>query len=146
MLDGFFNLGTDKGSFVEKIRLFVLKNLPVSRDYTGKHFEEVLDHEARLLLDDNDFLATIREAGHDHKIFAVTSRLANSLIFHYTKRLISLPLNAGFFDYLNTAGTIGLVHLLISPYYLAYHHQHKGKNLIRDLNASIPETGKLDAP
>ena len=42
LLDRFFNLGTDKGSFVEKIRLFVLKNLPVSRNYTGKHFEGYL--------------------------------------------------------------------------------------------------------
>jgi hypothetical protein len=35
LLDRFFNLGTDKGSFVEKIRLFVLKNLPEKRSITG---------------------------------------------------------------------------------------------------------------
>ncbi len=143
LLDRFFNLGTGRGSLIEKIRLFVLKNLPASRDYSAKSFEEVLDREARLLLNDSAFLETIREADHNRRIFAVTSRLANSLIFHYTNRLMSLPPNTGFFDYLNIAGTIGLVHLLISPYYLAFHHQHKGKELIRDLTVSFPETADL---
>lgn len=139
LMDRFFNIGADKGSFVEKIRLFILKNLPASRNHTGKSFEEILDAEARLLLGDTEFLAGIRDADSNRKIFAVTSRLANRLIFHYTNRLMSLPLNAGFFDYLNTIGTIGLVHTLISPYYLAFHHQHKGKELIRDLTNALPE-------
>lgn len=139
LLDRFFNIGGDKGSFIEKIRLFVLKNLPASRNHTGKSFEEILDSEARLLLSDTPFLKSISTINSDRKIFAVTSRLANRLIFHYTNRLMTLPLNAGFFDYLNTIGTIGLVHALISPYYLAFHHQHKGKELIRDLTTAIPE-------
>jgi glycosyltransferase involved in cell wall biosynthesis/predicted metal-dependent phosphoesterase TrpH len=139
LLDRFFNIGEERASFIDKIRLFVLKNLPASRDHSGKTFEEILDSEARLLLDDSEFLAGIRNADSNQKIFAVTSRLANRLIFHYTNRLMTLPLNAGFFDYLNTIGTIGLVHTLISPYYLAYHHQHKGKELIRDLTNALPE-------
>jgi glycosyltransferase involved in cell wall biosynthesis len=139
LLDRFFNIGADKSSFVEKIRLFILKNLPASRNHSGKSFEEILDSEARMLLSDNEFLAGIRDADSNSKIFAVTSRLANRLIFHYTHRLMTLPMNAGFFDYLNTVGTIGLVHTLISPYYLAFHHQHKGKELIRDLTKSLPE-------
>jgi glycosyltransferase involved in cell wall biosynthesis len=146
LLDRFFNIGSDKSSFVEKIRLFILKNLPVSRNHSGKSFEEILDSEARMLLSDSGFLAGIRDADSNRKIFAVTSRLANRLIFHYTSRLMSLPLNAGFFDYLNTVGTIGLVHTLISPYYLAYHHQHKGKELIRDLAISLPEMHHREAP
>lgn len=146
LLDRFFNIGADKGSFVEKIRLFILKNLPASRNHTGKCFEEILDGEARLLLGDSEFLAGIRDADSNRKIFAVTSRLANRLIFHYTNRLMTLPLNAGFFDYLNTVGTIGLVHTLISPYYLAFHHQHKGKELIRDLTKALPELYHKEAP
>jgi glycosyltransferase involved in cell wall biosynthesis len=146
LLDRFFNIGADKGSFIEKVRLFILKNLPASRDHTGKTFEEILDSEARLLLGDTEFLAGIRDADSNCKIFAVTSRLANRLIFHYTKRLMSLPFNAGFFDYLNVAGTIGLVHTLISPYYLAFHHQHKGKELIRDLTKALPEMHTIEAP
>jgi glycosyltransferase involved in cell wall biosynthesis len=139
LLDRFFNIGEEKGSFLDKIKLFILKNLPASNNHTGKSFEEILDSEARLLLNDTAFLAGIRDADSNRKIFAVTSRLANRLIFHYTNRLMTLPLNAGFFEYLNTFGTIGLVHTLISPYYLAFHHQHKGKELIRDLTKSIPE-------
>ena len=146
LLDRFFNVGADKGSFIDKIRLFILKNLPASRSHDGKSFEEILDCEARMLLDDTAFLAGIRTADSNHKIFAVTSRLANRLIFHYTSRLMNLPLNAGFFEYLNTVGTIGLVHTLISPYYLAFHHQHKGKELIRDLTKALPEMHVKELP
>jgi len=146
LLDRFFNIGGDKGSFIEKIRLFVLKNLPASRNHSGKSFEVILDSEARLLLSDTPFLKSIGTVDSDRKIFAVTSRLANRLIFHYTNRLMTLPLNAGFFDYLNTIGTIGLVHTLISPYYLAFHHQHKGKELIRDLTTAIPEMHHKASP
>ncbi|MDD2539738.1 MAG: glycosyltransferase [Desulfuromonadaceae bacterium] len=146
LLDRFFNIGADKGSFIEKVRLFVLKNLPASRNHTGKSFEAILDSEARQLLNDNRFLNGISTADSNHKIFAVTSRLANRLIFHYTNRLMTLPRNAGFFDYLNTIGTIGLVHTLISPYYLAFHHQHKGKELIRNLTGALPEMHHKEAP
>jgi glycosyltransferase involved in cell wall biosynthesis len=146
LLDRFFNIGEEKGSFVDKIRLFVLKNLPASRSHTGKSFEEILDSEARMLLNDSGFLASIRDADSNRKIFAVTSRLANRLIFHYTNRLMTLPMNAGFFDYLNTVGTIGLVHTLISPYYLAFHHQHKGKELIRDITRALPEMRDNELP
>lgn len=146
LLDRFFNIGADKSTFIEKVRLFILKNLPASHNHSGKSFEEILDSEARLLLNDAGFLASISEADSDRKIFAVTSRLANRLIFHYTNRLMTLPLNAGFFDYLNTVGTIGLVHALISPYYLAFHHQHKGKELIRDLAQALPEMQHTQPP
>jgi len=146
LLDRFFNIGSDNVSFIYKIRLFVLKNLPASRNHTGKGFEEILDSEARLLLNDTEFLAGIQGGDSNRKIFAITSRLANRLIFHYTNRLMTLPHNAGFFDYLNTIGTIGLVHALISPYYLAFHHQHKGKELIRDLTNALPEMHQKEAP
>lgn len=146
LLERFFNIGSDKGSFIEKIRLFILKNLPTSRDLSGKSFEAILDSEARHLLNDKEFLAGIQDADSNRKIFAVTSRLANRLIFHYTNRLMTLPQGAGFFDYLNTAGTIGLVHSLITPYYLAFHHQHKGKELIRDITNALPEMQCSEIP
>lgn len=146
LLDRFFNLGTERSSLIDKIRLFVLKNLPAPRSSKDRGFEEILDHEARLLLDDAEFLESIRGVDSNRKIFAVTSRLANRLIFHYTNRLITLPINAGFFDYLNTAGTIGLIHTLISPYYLAFHHQHKGKELIRELAQALPEMHHQELP
>jgi glycosyltransferase involved in cell wall biosynthesis len=139
LIDRFFNLGADKLSLIEKIRLFVRKNLPESRNTTDKGFEEILDSECRQLLNDAGFVASIKNVDHNRKIFAVTSRLANRILFHYTGRLMSLPVNAGFFDYLNTIGTIGLVHLLISPYYLAFHHQHKSKELMQELSKHLPD-------
>jgi glycosyltransferase involved in cell wall biosynthesis len=38
------------------------------------------------------------------------------------------------------------VHALISPYYLAFHHQHKGKELIRELTKALPEMHVSEAP
>ena len=139
LLDRFFNLGADRGSLVEKIRLFIRKNLPEPRRATNRSFEEILDSEARQLLNDGDFLERLKPMDQNRKIFAVTSRLANRILYIYTNRLMSLPLNAGFFDYLNTIGTIGLVHLLVTPYYLAYHHQNKGKELIQELSRLLPQ-------
>lgn len=52
----------------------------------------------------------------------------------------------GFFDYLNSIGAFGLVHLLISPYYLAYHHQHRGKELIRALAEAGPASVRRETP
>ncbi len=139
LLDRFFNVGTDKSSFVEKIRLFVLKNMPEKEVGRIKNFEELLDSEARRLLNDQQFLSKMKDLDLDHKVFMVTSRLANRTLYHYTTRLMNLTMNSGFFEYLNAAGGIGLVHLLITPYYLAFHHQHKGKELIYDIIRQTPE-------
>ncbi len=139
LLDRFFNLGNDNSSLLEKIRLFVLKNLPEKKNSKEKGFEELLDNEACRLLNDEQFMAELKNADLNNKIFMVTSRLLNRILFHYTTRLTSLSLQSGFFEYLNTAGTIGLVHLLIAPYYLAFHHQHKGKELIGQLRQQFSE-------
>ncbi len=144
MMERFFNLGNEKISLVEKLKLFILKNMPVSSKSPEGGFEDVLEHEARLLLNNSEFLDSISDADQNRKIFAVTSRLANRLLYHYSKRLMNLPVNAGFFEYLNTAGTIGLVHMLISPYYLAFHHQHKGKDLIREVSGLLPEKARQE--
>jgi glycosyltransferase involved in cell wall biosynthesis len=142
LLDRFFNLGPERSSLVGKLRLFLLKNLPEPVLARDSSFEKVLDGEARQLLNDGAFLDDIRAMDQNRKIFTVTSRLANRILYIYTRRLMSLPLNAGFFDYLNTAGTIGLVHALISPYYLAFHHQHRSKELIQELRQLFPEASK----
>ena len=141
LLNRFFNVGSARESFIEKIRLFILKNIPESRDFRGRSFEEVLDREARVLLNDNVFLATLKGADQNRTIFAVTSYLANRMFYIYTNRLMSLPLSAGFFDYVTTLSTIGLVHLLVTPYYLAFHHQHKGKDVMRGLQETFPDAG-----
>ncbi len=117
-----------------------MKNIPESRT-SGRSFDEVLNREARVLLNDNGFLATLKGADQNRTIFAVTSYLANRMFYIYTNRLMSLPLSAGFFDYVTTMSTIGLVHLLVTPYYLAFHHQHKGKNVMRGLQETFPNAG-----
>ncbi|WP_223923559.1 glycosyltransferase [Geobacter sp. AOG2] len=141
LMNRFFNVGSARESFVEKIRLFILKNIPESRSHRDRSFEEVLDREARVLLNDGVFLATLKGADQNRTIFAVTSYLANRMIYIYTNRLMSLPLSAGFFDYVTTLSTIGLVHLLVTPYYLAFHHQHKGKDIMRGLRETFPDAG-----
>ena len=142
LLDRFFNLGPERSSLTGKLRLFLLKNLPEPALARDSSFEKVLDSEARQLLNDAPFLDAIRVMDQNRKIFAVTSRLANRILYLYAGRLMSLPRNAGFFDYLNTAGTIGLVHALISPYYLAFHHQHRSKELIRELRGLFPDAAR----
>ncbi len=139
LMDRFFNNDDTKNGLIDKIRLFVLKNMPASRRQEPNSFEELLDREARLLLNDTAFLAGIEDKDQNHKIFSITSRLANRLLLNYCNRLMSLPMDAGFFEYLNTIGTIALVHLLVSPYYMAFHHQHKGKELIRDIRRSLTD-------
>ncbi len=141
LLNRFFDLGTDTTTLVEKIRLFILKNLPEPRPGRETTFEQALETEARRLLADNEFIDSLKDISRNRKIFAVTSRLANRILYGYTKRLMELPLTAGFFDYLTAAGSIGLTHLLVSPYYLAFHHQHKGKELIHDLERDFPGIG-----
>jgi glycosyltransferase involved in cell wall biosynthesis len=145
LLDRFFNLGPERTSLVGRLRLFLLKNLPEPVRAKELSFEKMLDAEARQLLSDDAFLEAIRALDKNGKIFAVTSRLANRILYLYTQRLMSLPQSAGFFDYLNTVGTIGLVHALISPYYLAFHHQHRSKELIRELRELFPAAASRPA-
>jgi glycosyltransferase involved in cell wall biosynthesis len=119
----------------ERIRFLVRKNLPeLFERRDGASFEEVLDREARLLLSDSGFLERIGSETRNRKIFAIASHLANRLIYHYTDKLTRLSLSSGIFNLFQSVSTIGLVHLLISPYYLAYHHQHRGKELMDELD------------
>jgi glycosyltransferase involved in cell wall biosynthesis len=135
LLSRFFAAGEgEQRPFLERIKLFVKKNLPEFYDsYDGRTFEEILDREAKRLLNDAGFMASISAEGRNRKIFAVTSYLANRIIYIYTERLVRMKFNSGFFDLVHSLSTIGLVHLLVSPYYLAFHHQHRSKSLIAEL-------------
>jgi glycosyltransferase involved in cell wall biosynthesis len=134
LLNNYFDAGNESLSFRDKLRFFIRKNLPeFSAGYEGRSFEEILDKEARRLLNDRDFLAVIGTGDRNRKIFAVTSYLANRMIYIYTERLTRISYQKGFFDLVNSLSTIGLVHLLASPYYLAFHHQHRGKSLMGEL-------------
>lgn len=134
LLDRFFSDGTERTPFIDRLRLFVRKNLPElpERGNNG-NFEETLDKEARRLLKDAGFLEKLGTESRNRKIFSVTSYLANRMIYLYTERLTRISFNSGFFELVNSLGTIGLVHFLISPYYLSFHHQHRGKELMAEL-------------
>ena len=88
MLKRVFNADEERSSLFDKINLLVRKNIPeVYSGYDGKTFEEILDREARGLLNNDKFLETIDASGINRKVFAVTSYLANRLIYIYTERL-----------------------------------------------------------
>jgi glycosyltransferase involved in cell wall biosynthesis len=134
LVDRFFDVAPPRASLLERIKLFVRKNIPEIYDgYEGWSFEEILDREAMRLLSDTGFLASIDAESRNRKIFAVTSYLANRIIYIYTERLTRLSYDRGLFGLINSLSTIGLVHLLVSPYYLAFHHQHRSKELLSEL-------------
>ena len=134
LLERFFASDGERTSFLDKLKLFIRRNLPDGSDRgTNNSFEGILDKEAKRLLKDSDFLRSIGTETRNRKIFAVTSYLANRMIYLYTERLTRISFSSGFFDIFHSLSTIGLVHLLISPYYLAFHHQHRGKDLMAEL-------------
>ena len=141
LLNRFFNVGSARESFVEKIRLFILKNIPESRDHRGRSFEEVLDREARVLLNDNVFLATLKGADQNRSHIRRDQLSGQPDDLHlYQPPDVAAALRR-FLRYVTTLSTIGLVHLLVTPYYLAFHHQHKGKDVMRGLKETFPDAG-----
>ena len=150
LIDRFFDVSQSRASLLDRIKLFVRKNLPEVYDgYEGWSFEAILDREAKRLLSDTGFLASINAESRNRKVFAVTSYLANRIIYIYTERLTRISYDRGIFGLINSLSTIGFVHLLVSPYYLAYHHQHRSKDLLGELRGrfsahnAVPEQEKI---
>ncbi|HUJ16736.1 MAG TPA: glycosyltransferase [Nitrospirota bacterium] len=134
LLNRVFGANSDKSSLFDKINLFIKKNIPEVYDgHDGKSLEQILDREAKRLLNDTRFLQTISSEDVNRKVFAVTSYLVNRLLFIYTERLTREYPAINILELANSLGTIGLVHFLASPYYVAYHHQHRSKALVRAL-------------
>jgi glycosyltransferase involved in cell wall biosynthesis len=127
---------------LEKVEFFIRKNMPeLLGGGQEQTFEQLMDREARKLLADKNLFAGIPAEDRNRKIFAITSSLANRMIYHYTRRLVQTPLDQGFVPFLQSLGTLGVIHALASPYYLACYHQHRSKPLLRDLRRafSIPK-------
>jgi glycosyltransferase involved in cell wall biosynthesis/predicted metal-dependent phosphoesterase TrpH len=144
LLSRVFGAEDRKSTIVDKINLFIKKNIPELYDgHDGKTFEQILDQEARRLLSDRKFLHSLSTEDINRKVFAVTSHLVNRLVYIYTERLTRAYSTLGIMDLVNSLGTIGFIHVLASPYYVAYHHQHRSKNLVRDLSVrfSLPDGG-----
>jgi len=124
-------------SLIDKVKFFIRKNIPEIYDYSGKSFEEILDSEAKKLLNDASFLRSIHAEDRNQKIFKITSYLANRIGFIYTNQMLKMPLGNGIFRIFQQLSTLGIIQVLISPYYLAYYHQHKNKKLLRQLRDSF---------
>ncbi len=134
LMNRVFDTDHEEFSLYEKINLFIRKNIPEIYDsYDGKTFGEIIDIEAKRLLNDAKLLTAISTADINRKIFAVTSHLANRLIYIYTSRLAEMLTSMSIMNMANSLTTIGLVHFLTFPYYLAFHHQHTSKKLIKEL-------------
>jgi glycosyltransferase involved in cell wall biosynthesis len=122
----------------EKLNLFFRKSIPeMYTDYEGRTFEEILDREAKRLLNDADFLKSMSVGDINRRVFTVVSYLANRLIFIYTQRLTKTLPSAGIISLVNSLSAIGLIHLFASPYYVAFHYQHRSKTLMEDLVMSF---------
>lgn len=146
LLNKVFNGNEGKSSLFDKINLLIRKNIPeIYNSYDGKTFEEILDREAKLLLSDSRFLQSLNSSGINRKVFAITSYLANRLIYIYTERLTRMQLSKGILDIANSLSTIGFVHLLTSPYYVSFHHQHRSKQLMKSLEEEFLPGGKARA-
>lgn len=135
LLSKFFDQpGTEKLTLWDRAKLILRKNLPEAWENGGsKGFEEMLDREAQRLLTDKGFLDQISGEERNRRVFAITSRLANRMLYRYTEQLTRMHFSGGLPGLINNIGTIGLVHFLISPYYIAFHHQHKGKAQMLEL-------------
>ncbi len=140
LLNRVFHVSQEMSSPFEKFKLFIMKNLPeISQDYEGKTFEEVLDSEAKRLLNDKNFLESIHSEGVNRKIFSVTSYLANRLIYIYTDRLTRMSFSMGITGLIHSLSTMGIIHFFVSPYYIAFHQQHRSKKLMNELeNRFLP--------
>jgi glycosyltransferase involved in cell wall biosynthesis len=128
----------------DRAKLLLRRNWPEAwENGDGKSFEELLDREAQKLLSDQGFIDSLGGEERNRRIFAITSRLANRMLYRYTEQLTRRRFEGGLPGLFNSLGTIGLVHLLASPYYFAFHHQHRGKELMARLEQrlSIPSEG-----
>jgi glycosyltransferase involved in cell wall biosynthesis len=138
LMNRMFNVNTSKTPLFDKINLFIKMNLPEINDRgQDRTFEQILDQEAKRLLSDSKFLQTISTSDVNRKVFAVTSTLVNRLMFIYTERLTRQYSTLGLAELVNSLGTIGIVQLLASPYYVAFHHQHRNKALVRELTSAF---------
>jgi glycosyltransferase involved in cell wall biosynthesis len=124
----------ERMSIGQKIEFFVRRNIPdLYQNDDCRSFEELLDREARRLLTDKDTLKAVNAEDRNRKIFMITSCLGNRMIYRYTNKLLQTPLRDGIVPFLQSLGTLGVIHAMASPYYLAYYHQHRSKPLMQNL-------------
>ncbi|MGO9376982.1 MAG: glycosyltransferase [Dissulfurispiraceae bacterium] len=142
-------MNTNQGGLplFDRLQLFVRKNIPeIYTGYEGRTFEEIIDREARMLLNDSRFLADISSESINRRIFTVTSCLLNRLSYVYTDRAIKTLSAMSVMNLAYSLSGIGFIHLLASPYYLAFHHQHRSKDLLAELEKRFLSANESHQP
>ncbi|MGE4579162.1 MAG: glycosyl transferase family 1 [Desulfuromonadales bacterium] len=134
-----FSQEAEQLSLRERCRLVLRNLLPFrSRNQDGFDFEKILDQEVQRLFKDKHFLERLQGEEQNRRIFSIASALANRLMFVFTQRLLRQnPSEASFLELIHSLSTIGFIHLLMAPYYLAFHHQHRSKEIIATLRDSF---------
>lgn len=142
-----FNGNYEKLSYGEKLRLFINKNFSFfSNDFEKANFEKILDIESRNLLTDRHFFESINSESLNKKVFAISSYLANRILYIYTKKLTKMYSTLGLFELINALTSIGFAHLLVTPYYIGYHCQNRNKKLIADISKRMLNVAEDNKP
>jgi glycosyltransferase involved in cell wall biosynthesis len=118
--------------------LFLRQKTPeLFRSGDEKAFEQLLDREAMQLISNREFLSSLQGTDRNRRIFEVSSYLANRMLYLYTLKMAKMPFRNGFLSMMNDLSSIALVHLLVSPYYMAFNHMHRDKGLMQALDESF---------
>ena len=123
---------------LERAACFIRGNM---RELLGRDrdigFERLLDREVGKAMHDARLLADVAAGDRERRIFVIASALANRMLYHYSERLCTTSLKTGVVPFLQALGSLGVIHALASPYYLAFFHQHRSKELLHALRASF---------
>ena len=131
-----FNVEKGKVAWRDKIRFLLRRNFRNGTNVNGT-FEEMLENEAMNLLSDKKLLNSLDSEGKNRKIFIVTSKLANRMFYLYIECLTRMYSNLGLLDLVNSITSILFAHVLVAPYYVAYHSQHRNKRLMVDISRKM---------
>lgn len=144
MLHGLFGDGSRKVSKMAKLKLALKNAMPevYGSDDESKSLEELLDHEIRRLLNDKKFRERLSASTLNRRIFVAASHLANRLFYIYTQKLATRAMSQGIMDLVNAASTIGFVHLVTAPYYIAHRSQTRSKPFLAELRARFELPGE----
>lgn len=117
-----------------------------SYDMETASFTRILDTEARSLMKDRLFAERLNEEGINRRIFRITSALANRLLYVYTHRLTRTQDLTELFGLFNAVSSIGLAHLMVTPYYLSFHSQNRSKRLLDMLSEAFLGHQRSEGP
>ena len=145
LLDNMF--GNSHGlTRVAKLKLAIRGALPeiYPNNNRSRQLEEVIDREIRQLLMDKSFREQLNAGSFNRRVFVAASHLANRLLYVYAKKLMSKQIDGGVMDLVNSFSTIGFVHLVTAPYYIAHRSQTRNKALLAELRRTFGIAGDLN--